>query len=278
MNSGFSIPQLGFGVWLIDPSDTSNRVSEALEVGYRHFDTAPVYNNERGVGDAIRHSDIPRDEIFVTTKLWNDQQGGDKPRESLLRSLDELSLEYVDLFLIHWPVPAQDLYLHAWEKLVELQEAGLVKSIGVSNHNVDHLDRIITTSGRQPALNQVELHPAHQQRELQAWAASHDTKVASWGPLGQGQYPLLDTPPIVEAARHHGKSPAQIVIRWHVQQGFILTPKSSKKSRMKENIDVFDFELTPAEMQSIHAMNLSDGRGRVGQDPAKFNDAWVPAI
>ncbi|MGI8393182.1 aldo/keto reductase [Leucobacter sp. W1038] len=277
MNSGYSVPQLGFGVWLIEPEETSRVVSEAIEIGYRHFDTASVYKNEQGVGDGIRRSGVPRDECFVTTKLWNDQQVGERPRESLLRSLDALGLEYVDLFLVHWPTPAQDTYSHAWEKLIELQAAGLTRSIGVSNHLPEHLDRIVSDTGVVPAVNQIELHPAHQQLDVQKWAARHGTQIESWGPLGQGKYPLLNSPTVEAASKVHGKSPAQIVVRWHIQHGFTLCPKSSQPSRMRDNLKVFDFHLTPAEMAAIDGMNRPDGSGRQGNDPRRFNSGAVPA-
>src|SRR4051794_16699370 len=184
LNDGHSIPQLGYGVFKVPPADTERAVSEALELGYRHIDTAAIYGNEEGVGAAIAASGIPRDELFITTKLWNDRHEGDEPRAALGESLDRLGLEQVDLYLVHWPTPMRDNYVHAWQKMVELRDAALTRSIGVSTHLVPHLEGMVEAPGVAPAVNQIELHPAHQQREITAWADAHGVKIESWGPLG----------------------------------------------------------------------------------------------
>jgi 2,5-diketo-D-gluconate reductase A len=271
LNSGSSIPQLGFGVFLVPPAEAEKAVSEALEVGYRHIDTAAIYKNEEGVGAAIAKSGIPRDELFITTKLWNDRQAGDEPKAAIAESLEKLGLEHVDLYLTHWPTPERNTYVNAWQKLVEIQDEGLARSIGVSNHLVEHLDRIVAETGVTPAVNQIELHPAYQQREVTQWAADHGTIIESWGPLGQGKYDLFGQPAVADAAAAHERTPAQVVIRWHLQKGFVVFPKSSRKERMAENFDVFGFELTDAEIAAIDALDPLDGSGRVGSHPLEFN-------
>ncbi|WDH78032.1 aldo/keto reductase [Microbacterium esteraromaticum] len=271
LNDGHTIPQLGYGVFLVPADDAERAVSDALEVGYRHIDTAAIYGNEAGVGAAIAKSGIPRDELYVTTKLWNDRHDGDEPRKAIAESLDKLGLDQVDLYLVHWPTPAHDNYVHAFAKLIELREAGLTKSIGVSNHLVEHLERVVAKTGVVPAVNQIELHPAYQQREVVAWGAQHGIRTESWGPLGQGKYDLFGTAPVAGAASAHGKSPAQVVLRWHLQKDFIVFPKSVRLERLRENLDVFDFTLTDAEMAAIDALDPLDGSGRVGTHPNEFN-------
>jgi 2,5-diketo-D-gluconate reductase A len=271
LNSGYDIPQLGFGVFLVPPAEAEKAVSEALEVGYRHIDTAAIYKNEEGVGAAIAASGIPRDELFITTKLWNDRQAGDEPLAAIRESLDKLQLDHVDLYLTHWPTPEKNTYVNAWEKLIAIRDAGLSRSIGVSNHLPEHLDRLVTETGVVPAVDQIELHPAYQQRDVLAWAADHGTIIESWGPLGQGKYPLFENPAVVAAAEAHGVSPAQAVIRWHLQRGFVVFPKSTRKERMAENFEVFGFELTAEEVAAIDALDTGDGSGRVGTHPLEFN-------
>jgi 2,5-diketo-D-gluconate reductase A len=271
LNDGFEIPQLGYGVFKVPPADTERAVSEALEVGYRHIDTAAIYGNEEGVGAAIAASGIPRDDLFITTKLWNDRHEGDEPRAAITESLDKLGLERVDLYLVHWPTPAHDNYVQAWGRLVELRDAGLTRSIGVSNHLVPHLERIVVATGVVPAVNQIELHPAYQQRDITAWADQHDVRIESWGPLGQGKYDLFGAEPVAAAAQAHGKTPAQAVLRWHLQKGFIVFPKSVRRERLEENLDVFDFELTDAEIAAIDAMEAPNGSGRVSAHPDEVN-------
>src|SRR5262245_29677179 len=229
LNDGNSIPQLGFGVFKVDPDETDRVVSDALEVGYRHIDTASAYGNEKGVGAAIESSGIPREELFVTTKLWNSDQGAQAALDAIDLSLEKLGLDYVDLYLIHWPRPDLDLYAETWRSLVEIKEQGKARSIGVSNFNIPHLERIIAESGVTPVIDQVELHPAFAQRGLRDWGAANGMAVEAWGPLGQGKYDLFGMSPLPEIAAAHGKSPAQVVLRWHLQNGIVVIPKSNAK-------------------------------------------------
>ncbi len=269
LNDGFTIPQLGYGVFLVPPADTERAVSEALELGYRHIDTAAIYGNEEGVGRAIAASGIARDDLFVTTKLWNDRHDGDEPDRAVAESLEKLGLDHVDLYLVHWPTPAKDNYVHAWEKLIGIRERGLSRSIGVSNFLAPHLQRAIDETGVVPTVNQIELHPAYQQREVTSLAAQHDVKIEAWGPLGQGKYDLSAEAPIVAAAAAHGKTPQQVVIRWHLQRGRILFPKSVRRERLAENLDVFGFDLTAAELDAIDGLDRPDGR--VSAHPDEVN-------
>ncbi|WP_217181830.1 aldo/keto reductase [Streptomyces sp. AC495_CC817] len=271
LNDGHSIPQLGYGVFKVPPAETERAVSEALEIGYRHIDTAAIYGNEEGVGAAIAKSGIARDELFVTTKLWNDRHHDDEPRAAIGESLDKLGLDSVDLYLVHWPTPAKDDYVHAFTKLIELREAGLTRSIGVSNFLVPHLERIVAETGVVPAVNQIELHPAYQQRDVVAWAVDHGIRIEAWGPLGQGKYDLFGTAAVADAAAAHGVTPAQAVLRWHLQKGTIVFPKSVRAERLRENLDVFGFELTPVEVAAIDALDPLDGSGRVGTHPNDLN-------
>ncbi len=264
LNDGTSIPQLGFGVFKVDPDETERIVSDALEVGYRHIDTAAVYGNEVGVGRAIAAAGIPRDELYITTKLWNSDQGTQSAIDAMDLSLEKLGLDHVDLYLIHWPRPDLDRYLESWQTLEQLKAAGKTTSIGVSNFHVPHLERVIGESGTVPAVDQIELHPAFAQRPLREYAASKGIAIEAWGPLGQGKYDLFGMPPVAEAARAHGVTPAQAVIRWHLQHGIIVFPKSNSRQRMAENFDVFGFELSAAEMAAIDGL---DQGMRVGADP-----------
>ncbi|MFC7458202.1 aldo/keto reductase [Brachybacterium sp. GCM10030267] len=271
LNSGHAIPQLGFGVFLVPPAEAEEAVSTSLEVGYRHIDTAAIYGNEEGVGAAIAKSGIPRDELFVTTKLWNDRQAGEAPHDAIRESLEKLGLDYVDLYLTHWPTPEKDTYSNAWQKLIEIRDAGLARSIGVSNHLPEHLDRLVKDTGEVPAVDQIELHPALQQRDVLEWGAANGMHIESWGPLGQGKYPLFENPAVVAAAEAHGVTPAQAVIRWHLDRGFIVFPKSTHRERMEQNFDVFGFELTADEIAAIDALDAGDGSGRVGAHPLELN-------
>lgn len=271
LNDGNRIPQLGFGVFKVPADEAERAVSSALEAGYRHIDTAAIYGNEEGVGAAIAASGIPRDELFITTKLWNDQHDGDQPDAAIAESLDKLGLDRVDLYLVHWPTPAHDNYLHAWEKLIGIREGGLATSIGVSNFLVPHLERIVDETGVTPAVDQIELHPAYQQRDVTAWAGDHGVRIEAWGPLGQGKYDLFGIPAIADAAAATGKSPAQVVLRWHIQNGHIVFPKSVHPERMRENLDIFDFTLDDAQMAAIDALDPLDGSGRVGSHPDDVN-------
>jgi 2,5-diketo-D-gluconate reductase A len=263
LQGGVEIPQLGFGVFQIPPPDTADVVARALEVGYRHIDTAAAYGNEAGVGEAIRASELPRDEVFVATKLFNDQH--DKAPDALRRSLDELGMEYVDLYLIHWPVPSRDLYVQAWQSLSELQAQGLTRAIGVSNFQPAHLDRIISETGVVPSVNQIELHPRLQQAELRRHHAERGIVTEAWSPLAKGG--VLDDPVIADLAARYDRTPAQIVLRWHLQLGNVVIPKSVTRSRIEENLDVFGFDLTEDDMGAIEPL---DRRERTGPDPDTF--------
>lgn len=264
LNDGFSIPQLGFGVFRVDPNETERIVAEALEVGYRHIDTARIYGNEVGVGRAIAASGIPREELFITTKLWNDDHATQSAFDAFDASLERLGLDYVDLYLIHWPVPSQDRYVEAWNALEQLRETSRTRSIGVSNFLAPHLERLLAETETVPAVDQIELHPYHQQPATAAFAEEHGIAIEAWGPLGQGKYPLLELPQVTDAATAHGVTPAQVVIRWHLQRGHIVFPKSNRRERMAENFDVFGFELTEDEVSAITAL---EREGRMGSHP-----------
>lgn len=265
LNDGNLIPQLGLGVWRLEAEDTERIVSEALEAGYRHFDTARIYDNEAAVGRALAASGVPREELFVTTKLWNTDQ--EDPHGAFEASLERLGLEKVDLYLIHWPMPQKNTAVSAWRGLVEIVGSNQCDSIGVSNFEVPHLAELISETGVVPAVNQVELHPLHQRRELRSYCAERGIAVEAWGPLSQGKSDLLEREEIVSAATAHGKSPAQVVIRWHLQNGTILFPKTSSAERLRENADVFDFELSPIQMAGIDSL---DEQRNFGPDPATF--------
>jgi 2,5-diketo-D-gluconate reductase A len=268
LNDGHTIPQLGFGVFKVEPDETTRIVADALSVGYRHIDTAAIYGNEEGVGKALSASNIDRSELFITTKLWNDRQGTQSAFDAFEESLEKLGLDYVDLYLIHWPAPANDKFVESWKALEKIQESGRARSIGVSNFLVPHLDRLLQETSIVPAVNQIELHPAHQQLEVTAFAREHGINIEAWGPLGQGKYPLFDEQVIADAAESHGKSPAQVVIRWHLQTGNIVFPKSNRLARMTENFDVFDFVLTHTEVTMISALERA---GRVSAHPNEVN-------
>jgi 2,5-diketo-D-gluconate reductase A len=259
------IPQLGFGVFQVPPSETEEVVWRALEAGYRHLDTAAAYRNEAAVGQAMRASGLDRSEVFVTTKCFNDDHGHDKAKKACKQSLERLELEHVDLYLIHWPVPAHDLYVETWQAFIELQSEGLVRAIGVSNFQPAHLERLIVETGVTPAINQVELHPHFQQDGLRHEHDQLGIVTEAWSPLGQGLE--LDDPVIVEIAGAHAKTSAQTIIRWHIQIGNVVIPKSVTPERIEENFDVFDFELSGAEMEAIKAL---DAGKRIGPDPATF--------
>jgi 2,5-diketo-D-gluconate reductase A len=260
LNSGHTIPQLGLGVWQIDDDGAERVVTDALEAGYRHIDTAWIYRNEKGVGRAIENSGIPRDELFITTKLWNTFQGVSEPRVGLEESLEALGLDYVDLYLIHWPAPHRGAYLDSWLALEGFVAEGLVRSIGVSNFLPEHIETVIAGSSTVPAVNQIELHPVFQQKAQRAFQEPLGILTESWGPLGQGKYDLLDVGGIARAAAETGKTPAQVAIRWHLQEGIVVFPKTSQNSRLKENFDVFDFSLSESQMAAIRDSDL-DRRG-----------------
>jgi len=268
LNTGDQIPQLGLGVFKVDDDVCEQIVLDALEVGYRHIDTAMIYRNEAAVGRAIASSGIARDELFVTTKLWNSDQGATATPEALATSLELLGLEYVDLYLIHWPAPLRDEYVASWLALEELHQQGLARAIGVSNFEPEHLERVLDEGSIVPAINQVELHPAFQQRKLRGFQEPLGIITEAWGPLGQGKYELSDLPGLTEIAQVHGKSIQQIVLRWHLQEGVVVFPKTVRKERMIENLSVFDFELSPEEMTALATM---DADQRVGTHPMDGN-------
>lgn len=267
LNDGTRIPQLGLGVWQVDPAITARVVRDAIAAGYRLIDTAEGYDNEQGVGEAIRQAEVAREDLFIASKLRN----GGHARDLALRSFDDtmtkLGLEQLDLFLIHWPVPEQDKYLEAWQALIELKRQGRVRSIGVSNFNQDHLERIIGETGEVPVINQIELHPYFQQRGQRDYLDGHDIQIESYSPLGSGA--VLEDETIGAIAEKHGKSIAQVIIRWHLQQGLVVIPKTTHRARMEENIDVFDFALDAEDEEKIFGLDRADGR--TGSDPATAN-------
>ncbi len=267
LNDGTSIPQLGFGVFQVPADEVVAPVAAAIEAGYRLIDTAAGYGNEEGVGKAIADSGIPRDELFITTKLWNDDHGYDKTRSAFDASLDKLGLDTVDLYLIHWPLPKRDRYVETWKAFEKLLADGRTRSIGVSNFNVDHLERLAAETDVTPAVNQIELHPQLAQADLRAYGAKHGIVTEAWSPIGQGQG-LLDDDVVAEIAKTHDRSPAQVVLRWHIQLGNVVIPKSVTPERIRENIDVFGFELSAADMDRLTELGPED---RVGPDPADFD-------
>jgi 2,5-diketo-D-gluconate reductase A len=264
LNDGNVIPQFGFGVWQVPPDITAACCAEALRAGYRSIDTAEGYQNEAGVGQAVRDSGVPRREIYLTSKLRNAAHRRDDALREFDETMRQLGIEQLDLFLIHWPVPSRDHYVEAWKTLIELRDAGRIRSIGVSNFNLDHLERIIGETGVTPAVNQIELHPRFQQRDKRAFHKKHKIAIESWSPLGSGS--LIDNPAIGAIAKKHSRSPAQVMIRWHLDEGLIVIPKSVTPVRIRENIAVFDFTLDDADRRALAA--LDDPGGRVGPDPA----------
>lgn len=264
-HDGHAIPQLGFGIWQVDPAGTADAVASALETGYRLIDGASLYGNEAGLGEGLRRSGLPRDAVFITTKIWNDAQGRAAARDSVRRSLDTIGIDRLDLVLIHWPVPARDLYTETWEALIEMRDEGLTRSIGVSNFNADHLDRIIAATGETPVLNQIELNPELQQPAMRAENAARGIVTQAWTPLGNRR--SFDAAPITAAAARTGKSPAQVILRWHLQLGHAVISRSVNPARQAENLAVFDFTLTEAEMAAIATL---DAGMRTGPDPSVF--------
>jgi 2,5-diketo-D-gluconate reductase A len=259
------IPQLGFGVFQIPPEETVETTLQAFQAGYRHIDTAAAYRNEAEVGQAFRASALPREEVFITTKCFNTEHGYDKAQRAFKESLEKLELDYVDLYLIHWPVPSKDLYVETWKAFIELQKEGLVRSIGVSNFQPAHLRRIIEETGVTPSVNQVELHPYFQQDGLRREHADLGIETEAWSPIAQGK--ILDDATLGEIAEGHGKSVGQVALRWHIQLGNIVFPKSVTPERITENFDIFDFHLTDDEMERIAAIDRGE---RTGPDPDTF--------
>ena len=262
MSDGAMIPQLGLGVYKVADAEAETLVTGAIEAGYRHIDTAKLYLNERGVGDGMRASGVPRAELFVTTKLWNDDHGYEQTLAAFEESRARLSLDYVDLYLIHWPAPKQDKYVQSWRAMQKLQAEGVVRSIGVSNFHIHHLQRLVDETGVVPVLNQVELHPWLPQRQVRAFDDDHGILTESWSPLARGR--VIGDPVLDALAGKHGVSPAQIVIRWHVQQGIVVIPKSVSIVRIRQNADVFGFELDDSDMAAIAGIETGE---RTGMDP-----------
>jgi 2,5-diketo-D-gluconate reductase A len=265
LHDGVEIPQLGFGVFQVPPEDTQEVVEEALQVGYRHIDTAAAYRNERGVGAAIASSGIPRDEIFVTTKLWNSQQGYESTLGAFETSLQRLDLDHVDLYLIHWPVPTEGRAFDTWRAFERIHEEGRSRTIGVSNFRIEDLEMLEREAETQPTVNQIELHPHFPQAELRAWHREHRIATESWSPLAQGD--LLVNETISSVAARHDRTPAQVILRWHLQLGCIVIPKSVTPKRIRENSELFDFELGDEDMTEIAALDVGQ---RIGPDPASF--------
>jgi 2,5-diketo-D-gluconate reductase A len=266
LNDGNSIPAVGFGVFQIQPEDAERAVGVALQAGYRHIDTAAAYQNEREAGRAVADSGIPRDQLYVVTKLWNADQGYDSTLKAFDASLDRLGLDYLDLYLIHWPLPGRNLFVDTFKAFAQLREQGRIRSIGVSNFEPEHLKAVIDGTGIVPAVNQIELHPQFPQTELRKVHAELGVATEAWGPLGQGS--LLDNPTVAAVAESNDRTPAQVLIKWHLQLGNIVIPKSVNPERIASNFDVFDFELSPDDMASISS--LDDGT-RLGPDPRTFD-------
>ncbi|MFI0241054.1 aldo/keto reductase [Streptomyces sp. NPDC016845] len=266
LNNGVTMPRLGFGVFQVPDEETTAAVATALDAGYRSVDTAAIYGNERGVGRALADSGIARDELFVTTKLWNADQGYDATLAAFDASLDKLGLDHVDLYLIHWPAPARDLYAETWRALEKLYADGRTRAIGVSNFQPAHLERLLAEGSVVPAVNQIELHPGLQQRELRDFHAEHGIVTEAWSPLAQGA--VLEDEAVTTIAARHGKSPAQVVLRWHLQTGNVVIPKSVTETRIRENLDVFGFELSADELDALAA---ADRGLRTGPDPDTLN-------
>jgi len=269
LNNGVEIPQVGFGVFQVAPDEVVEPVRTAIESGYRLIDTAAAYRNEKGVGRAIAEAGVPREELFITTKLWNSEQGYDKALKAFDTSLSKLGLEQVDLYLIHWPIPKRDTYVETWKALEKVHADGRARAIGVSNFTERHLTRLFDETEIVPAVNQVELHPRLPHEQLRAFHAQHQIVTEAWSPIGQGKG-LLEDPTLVALAETKGTSPAQVVLRWHVQLGNVAIPKSVTPSRIKDNLDVFGFELDDADMAKLAGLATGE---RVGPDPEEFDVA-----
>jgi 2,5-diketo-D-gluconate reductase A len=270
LNNGVEIPQLGFGVFQIPPAETKAATLTALEAGYRHIDTAEMYGNEEGVGQAVRESGIPRDEVFVTSKLNNGFHEPQAAMEAFQRTLDTLDLGHVDLFLMHWPLPKVLDYVETWKAMEKMYETGKVRAIGVSNFQIHHLNRLLAETTVVPAANQIEIHPYLTQEPLRAYGSEHQIATEAWSPIAQGK--VLDDAVVERIARRVEKSPAQVVLRWHIQRGDIVFPKSVTPERVRDNFALFDFELTDADMSDISALNRDE---RTGPNPDEFN--YIPS-
>lgn len=275
LNNGLMLPQLGLGTWQMNGHVLVDVVHAALDSGYRLVDTAAIYGNEEDVGKAIKSSGVPRSELFITTKLWNSDQGHDNTLKAFDKSLSRLGLDYVDLYLIHWPVPAADLYVETWKAMEEIYESGRAKAIGVCNFQVEHLEKLLASAKVVPAVNQIELHPGLEQAETRKFCKSNGIEVESWSPIGGTGGSLLENPIIGKIALKYKRSPAQIVIRWHIQLGLIVIPKSTNPERIKQNADVFDFKLDNDDMSKISSL---DKGARRGPDPATMNSRMGTGI
>jgi 2,5-diketo-D-gluconate reductase A len=269
LNNGAEIPQLGFGVFQVAPEETRDATLAALEVGYRHIDTAEMYGNERQVGEAVRASGIDRDEVFVTSKLSNAYHAYDDALKAFDESLDELGFDYLDLFLVHWPLPTLGDFVETWKAMEKIYESGRVRAIGVSNFQPHHLTRLFGDTDVVPVVNQIEVHPYFAQDGVRSFNAQHRIATEAWAPIAQGR--VVDDPTLTRIGGEHGKTPAQVALRWHLQRGDIVFPKSVRRSRMEENFDVFDFELSEVEMADIGSLDRND---RIGPDPDTFD--YVP--
>jgi 2,5-diketo-D-gluconate reductase A len=274
LNDGHEIPQLGFGVFQIPPPETEAAVRSALDAGYRHIDTAEMYGNEEGVGRAVRAAGLDRGEVYITSKLNNGYHRPDDARRAFETTLEALGYDHVDLFLIHWPLPTlyDGDFVSTWRTLEEFKADGRARSIGVSNFQVAHLERLIGESDTVPAVNQIELHPYFQNREVAAFGREHGIATEAWAPIAQGK--VLDDPTLIEMAERYGRSVAQVVLRWHIQHGMIVFPKSVTPERIRENIAIFDFELEPVDVEAIDALDRGEA-GRGGPNPDAFD--YVPS-
>lgn len=266
LNNAVQIPQLGFGTYQIEPAETRETTLAALEAGYRHIDTAQLYGNEKEVGEAVRDCGLDRADIFVTSKLNNDAHAHDDALEAFDRSLKDLGLDYLDLFLIHWPLPGKGDFVETWKALEEVYRSGRAKAIGVSNFQPHHLRRLLQGSDVVPAVNQIEVHPYLTQDDVRAFGAEHDIATEAWSPIAKGK--VLDDPTINRIAQRVGKTPAQVTLRWHLQRGDVVFPKSATQKRIEENFDLFDFELGEGDIGEISALNRDE---RTGPDPDRFN-------
>lgn len=266
-HDGRRAPQLGLGVWQVKDDEAATVVQAALDIGYRSVDTAAIYGNETGVGRGIAASGVPREDLFIATKVWNDRHGHDSTKAAFNESLEKLGLDYVDLYLIHWPVAQQGRFVQAWEALIQLRDEGRAKSIGVCNFNIPHLQALLDETGVLPVVNQIELHPHFQQAELREFHAEHDIITEAWSPLGRGR--LWEDATLVGIAAKHGRSVAQVMLRWHIQLGNMAIPKSVTPSRMRDNLAVLDFKLDDQDMAAIAALDNPNGRG--GPDPEVFS-------
>jgi 2,5-diketo-D-gluconate reductase A len=273
LNDGHTIPQLGFGVFQVPPKDTARITGQALEAGYRHIDTAEMYQNEKGVGEAVAASGLPRDELYITSKLNNGFHKPDDARRAFDETMSKLGLDKVDLFLIHWPLPTRydGDFVQTWRALIEAQEAGRTRSIGVSNFQPAHLDRIVEETGVVPVVNQVEVHPFFANEDVRAANRRHGVLTEAWSPIAQGK--VVDDATIGEIASSVGRTPAQVALRWHVQRGDIVFPKSMNADRMRQNFEIFDVELEPAHMSAIDQLDSGEA-GRMGPNPDTFD--WIP--